>query len=248
MQTMLPTPDLSVSLSPKQTKPYACTICTQRKVKCDKHYPCMSCTKSRLRCEYRSTPPPPRRKRKLDDSQRVSRPSVQGRTISSPGPAFGSFCAVVSPRAPSPRVYNNDRNNAASTSETTVIERQHEQALPSNRQPSISATSTAPSNPGILVAKEGGGRYYEQDSVGSIGQEVSINFIIICQSHIPFRNHTQVMCSTCDRMALSMKPLISSPRAFSLVFHQWMLYRSTIISRNPWSSSSGRLSSGMFTL
>lgn len=44
---------------------YACAICVQRKVKCDKRQPCCSaCSRSSLPCRYRSSPPSQRRKRK----------------------------------------------------------------------------------------------------------------------------------------------------------------------------------------
>jgi Fungal Zn(2)-Cys(6) binuclear cluster domain len=46
------------------TKLYACTTCTQRKVKCDKRQPCSACCRSRLSCKYRSTPPSQQRRKK----------------------------------------------------------------------------------------------------------------------------------------------------------------------------------------
>jgi hypothetical protein len=55
----------SPTLEKAALQPYACTTCVQRKVRCDKQQPCLSCVRSGLTCRYRSTPPPPRRKRKL---------------------------------------------------------------------------------------------------------------------------------------------------------------------------------------
>lgn len=45
---------------------YACAICVQRKVKCDKRQPCCTaCSRSSLPCRYRSSPPSQRRRRKF---------------------------------------------------------------------------------------------------------------------------------------------------------------------------------------
>ena len=45
-------------------KTYACVLCQQRKVKCDRKDPCATCTKARAKCVFRAPAPPRRRPRK----------------------------------------------------------------------------------------------------------------------------------------------------------------------------------------
>lgn len=57
----------STTNSPAETRPYTCTVCAKRKVKCDKIYPtCTTCRKAHLDCEYQE-PAPRKRKRKPED-------------------------------------------------------------------------------------------------------------------------------------------------------------------------------------
>ncbi|KAI9659947.1 MAG: hypothetical protein M1821_001299 [Bathelium mastoideum] len=56
---------------------YACVLCSQRKIKCDKLQPCSRCVKSRAECIYRAPDPPKRRKRKEPDSNEELRSQLQ---------------------------------------------------------------------------------------------------------------------------------------------------------------------------
>lgn len=53
----------------KASSEYSCTVCTQRKVRCDKAKPCSNCVKAGIQCEVIPPPPPRRRKRKLDERE-----------------------------------------------------------------------------------------------------------------------------------------------------------------------------------
>ena len=68
MSTVTPksTPEQAQNEVPKvETSKYACNLCQQRKVKCDRVIPtCASCIKSKAECIYRDPDPPKRRKRK----------------------------------------------------------------------------------------------------------------------------------------------------------------------------------------
>ena len=68
MSTVTPksTPEQAQNEAPKvETSKYACNLCQQRKVKCDRLIPtCASCIKSKVECIYRDPDPPKRRKRK----------------------------------------------------------------------------------------------------------------------------------------------------------------------------------------
>ncbi|MCJ1312246.1 hypothetical protein MMC25_005920 [Agyrium rufum] len=52
-------------ISKRATQAHSCQRCAVRKIKCDKQTPCGACTKYKAECEFR-TLPPPRRKRKAD--------------------------------------------------------------------------------------------------------------------------------------------------------------------------------------
>ncbi|KAL9094656.1 MAG: hypothetical protein Q9165_002925 [Trypethelium subeluteriae] len=54
----------SNSANEQATQTYACVLCSQRKIKCDRVQPCSRCVKSRADCVYRAPEPPKRRKRK----------------------------------------------------------------------------------------------------------------------------------------------------------------------------------------
>jgi len=61
---------LSPSASPRShnpdifSRPYACTRCQQRKVKCDRADNCSNCARGKAECIYTNPPPSQRRKRK----------------------------------------------------------------------------------------------------------------------------------------------------------------------------------------
>ncbi|KAF2232447.1 hypothetical protein EV356DRAFT_560437 [Viridothelium virens] len=54
----------SNSANEQATQSFACVLCSQRKIKCDRVQPCSRCVKSRAECVYRAPDPPKRRKRK----------------------------------------------------------------------------------------------------------------------------------------------------------------------------------------
>ncbi|MCJ1337752.1 hypothetical protein MMC09_003035 [Bachmanniomyces sp. S44760] len=56
----------------KNPKQISCTLCQQRKVKCDKQEPCANCTKARVHCVYRA-PAPPRRRKKRTEADLIAR-------------------------------------------------------------------------------------------------------------------------------------------------------------------------------
>jgi len=56
--------DLIKTTEAQMTRPHACVVCQQRKVKCDKKDPyCSRCVQAGVDCQYRD-PAPPKRKRK----------------------------------------------------------------------------------------------------------------------------------------------------------------------------------------
>ena len=66
-------PNASNAASEQSIQNYACVLCSQRKIKCDRLQPCSRCIKSRAECVYRAPDPPKRRKRKSpegDDEMR----------------------------------------------------------------------------------------------------------------------------------------------------------------------------------
>lgn len=46
---------------------HSCTLCQQRKVRCDRQEPCINCTKAQVECIFREPAPVQRRKRKRPD-------------------------------------------------------------------------------------------------------------------------------------------------------------------------------------
>lgn len=53
--------------SPSTSQPFACNLCHQRKVKCDRLVPCANCKKSQITCEYREGRKSRPLKRKFSD-------------------------------------------------------------------------------------------------------------------------------------------------------------------------------------
>jgi hypothetical protein len=155
-------PSLVPMSSGDDTKRYACTICVQRKVKCDKRQPCLSCLKSRLQCEYRTPPPPQRRKRKTDNPNPALLDVLRSHeaALRSAGIPFESF---------------DDRNEGGDdhdegTSET--IENRRGRSHPAATVSSNIPTRTQRPRRGILISEHGGRRYYEHGLLGSLGKEV----------------------------------------------------------------------------
>ena len=68
---------VSSSTAEQSTQTYACVLCSQRKIKCDKRQPCSRCIKSRAECVYRAPDPPKRRKRKEPDDSDGLRSKLQ---------------------------------------------------------------------------------------------------------------------------------------------------------------------------
>ncbi|KAF2758493.1 hypothetical protein EJ05DRAFT_475798 [Pseudovirgaria hyperparasitica] len=63
-QTAAPTDDGRRPSGPTSVKPYACVLCSRRKVRCDRLVGgCTNCTKARVECVYIAPAPPRRRKR-----------------------------------------------------------------------------------------------------------------------------------------------------------------------------------------
>ena len=157
-------PSLVTMSSGDDTKPYACTICVQRKVKCDKRQPCLSCLKSRLQCEYRSVPPSQRRKRKTDNPNPAVLDVLRSHeaALRRAGIPFESF---------------DDRNEGGDdhdegTSET--IENHRGRSHPAATVSSNIPRGTPRPRRGILISEHGGRRYYEHGLLGSLGKEVRI--------------------------------------------------------------------------
>ncbi|EFR05469.1 fungal specific transcription factor domain-containing protein [Nannizzia gypsea CBS 118893] len=59
--------------APPQLKPYACVLCQQRKVKCDRQSPCSGCRRYEINCIYRPPPAPKRRKRRSPEETLLAR-------------------------------------------------------------------------------------------------------------------------------------------------------------------------------
>ncbi|KAK2809889.1 hypothetical protein FQN49_008581 [Arthroderma sp. PD_2] len=59
--------------APPNLKPYACVLCQQRKVRCDRQSPCSGCQKYGVGCIYRPPPPPRRRKRRSPEDALLAR-------------------------------------------------------------------------------------------------------------------------------------------------------------------------------
>lgn len=64
------TPDVTPATTPgvASAKVFACIVCTQKKIKCDKQEPCSACKKAGTECVFRTPAPPRRRKRKLPEA------------------------------------------------------------------------------------------------------------------------------------------------------------------------------------
>ena len=151
-------------MSSEDTKIYACTACAQRKVKCDKRQPCLACVKSRLECRYRTTPPPQRRKRKIEDANqtlldRIRSHEAAMRTAGIPFESFDDF---------------NDRVEGQDESRGETTENARGRSLPAGTVESSKVPAQTPlPHRGILVSEHGGRRYYEHGLIGALGQEVS---------------------------------------------------------------------------
>ena len=150
--------------SGEDTKPYACTVCVQRKVKCDKRQPCLSCLKSRLQCKYRDTPPPQRRKRQAENSSPALLELLRSHeaTLRSAGLPFETV---------------DDLNDGGDDHEDGVgeatTENQRGRSLPAGPVDSrVPGQTLKLPRRGILVSEHGGKRYYEHGMIGSLGQEV----------------------------------------------------------------------------
>ena len=63
--------DAAFSRSQKPHRVLACTLCQQRKVKCDRKYPCANCIKSRAECI--PTQAPRRRRRRFPERELLER-------------------------------------------------------------------------------------------------------------------------------------------------------------------------------
>jgi len=166
--------ETTVPVSSEDTKPYACIACVQRKVKCDKRVPCLSCTRSRLQCRYRSTPPPQRRKRKLESSSQTLLEKLRAHELilRDAGLPFESF------------VESNDGED-----DHDVIGVEATESLPPRSSPianaSVASSSTAKKPPcrrrGLLVPEHGGKRYYDHGMMAMLGQEVrAITYLHSC--------------------------------------------------------------------
>ena len=71
--TSSPVATLPASSIPKHPKRVlACTLCHQRKVKCDRRFPCANCTKSRVEC-VPATAVRPRRRRRIPERDILER-------------------------------------------------------------------------------------------------------------------------------------------------------------------------------
>jgi Fungal Zn(2)-Cys(6) binuclear cluster domain len=161
------TPPVSATMSSEDTKIYACVTCVQRKVKCDKLRPCTACSKSQLQCKYRSTPPPQRRKRKLETPnhtllERLRAHEATLQRAGLPFDAFDSFDAA------------NGGADVRIEAEADTTDNLRPRSLPPAPKESSSSVTTQRRLPhrGILVSEHGGTRYYEHGLVGSLGQEV----------------------------------------------------------------------------
>ena len=60
-------PPAAQPVSPGTPQPFACNLCHQRKVKCDRLIPCANCKKSQITCEYREGRKSRPLKRKFSD-------------------------------------------------------------------------------------------------------------------------------------------------------------------------------------
>ncbi|KAK4940579.1 hypothetical protein LTR10_019338 [Elasticomyces elasticus] len=146
-------------------KDYACATCTQRKVKCNRRQPCLACVKSRLPCYYRATPPPQRRKRKLETANEalLDRLRSHETTLRNAGLAFEAFDESNDPSAE-----QRDESPVEPASEPRP------RSVPlAPIEDSTPAAPVPPSLPhrGILVPEHGGLRYYEHGLIGAMGRE-----------------------------------------------------------------------------
>ncbi|KAF3480959.1 fungal specific transcription factor domain-containing protein [Arthroderma uncinatum] len=64
---------IAADATPPTLKPYACVLCQQRKVRCDRQSPCSGCRKYEVNCIYRPPPPPRRRKRRSPEDVLLAR-------------------------------------------------------------------------------------------------------------------------------------------------------------------------------
>lgn len=153
----------SARIAKGETKIYACTTCVQRKVKCDKRHPCLACARSGLQCTFRTTPPPQRRKRKLETVTEALLAKLRGHeaTLRSAGLPFESF---------------DDASQAwedVDGSGGDAVDDSRGRSLPPvSIQTSITLSQTQLPHRRILVSEHGGMRYYEHGLIGALGQEV----------------------------------------------------------------------------
>ena len=157
----------SIPTSNEDSKPFACIGCSQRKVKCDKRQPCLACLKSRLQCTYRSTPPPQRRKRKVNEDAHqavLERLRAYEATLRSAGLPFETF---------------NDLNDKIDDQDDGGGEGPMEEGPPGRSTPagpteysSVRKGTSGLPHRGLLVPEHGGKRYYEHGLIGHLAKEV----------------------------------------------------------------------------
>ncbi|KAL1893730.1 hypothetical protein Sste5346_006231 [Sporothrix stenoceras] len=174
---------------PSPRQPYACVICCERKVKCDKRQPCLSCTKSGLHCRYRPSPPPPRRKKRTFPEQEPVETSSDSEALLRrlrPYEAIlrGAGISLDNIEDVRMRVGSEATTTTATTATSTstatpaefngstvTVDEDKQDDRGDQDQDESQDVVLFPRRRGILLAEHGGTRYYEHGLIGGLGQK-----------------------------------------------------------------------------
>ena len=137
---------------------WACSICSSRKVKCDRRKPCKNCVQRGDECIYKAPPPPKRRKRKALDAdllEKIERHErlLNGLEISGESPS--------SDRASGQSTSRYDPSSVATTSRSE-----------DNPNPQRDSQKTPDDRVAIIVTQGKESRYMENNLWLALGDEI----------------------------------------------------------------------------
>ena len=117
-----PTTPIASKTTEQSAQTYACVLCSQRKIKCDRLQPCARCVKSRAECVYRTPDPPKRRKRKaLEDEEELRAKLHEYERLLTQAGIDVKSVAPSSEKVPSSRITNDILEEVARPKPTVRI-------------------------------------------------------------------------------------------------------------------------------